>query len=139
MKAFMTRSRRGRTSGFRTDVLEALREQKVPVTLPCGNFSGYNWLDVSVRRTSARAGATWPGSPSTNQFGTDEFIEFCRAIDSEPMLASIWARARFRAQPIWSSIATLTGTYYADLRWYGHKEPYMCVTGVGNDGRPVAD
>ena len=76
--------------GLRKDVLEALRDQAYTVIrYPGGNFlSGYNWLDGvgSKKQRPRRRELAWQ-SMETNQFGTNEFITFCKAIDVEPMLA----------------------------------------------------
>lgn len=77
-------------NGFRTDVLELVRELGVTtVRYPGGNFvSGYNWRDgVGPRETRPRRlDLAWK-SIETNQFGTDEFIDWCRIAEVEPMLA----------------------------------------------------
>ncbi len=123
------KSPRADERGFRTDVLEALREQKYSVMrYPGGNFlSGYNWLDgVGPKdQRPRRRDLAW-FSIETNQFGTDEFIEFCRAIDSEPMLAVNMGTGTIQsAADLVEYCNAPTGTYYADLRAkYGHKEPY---------------
>ncbi|HEY3227832.1 MAG TPA: alpha-N-arabinofuranosidase, partial [Roseiflexaceae bacterium] len=68
--------------GFRRDVLAALRELNFRVVrYPGGNFlSGYNWLDgVGPREQRPRRRELAWQSIETNQFGTDEFMAFCRA------------------------------------------------------------
>lgn len=64
--------------GFRTDVLQALRECKTPlVRWPGGNFvSSYRWEDGVGPKASrpARLELAWLGVES-NQFGTDEVCE----------------------------------------------------------------
>ena len=64
--------------GFRRDVLEALREFRMPVLRwPGGNFvSGYHWLDGvgPVEQRPRRIELAWHGE-EPNRFGTDEFIE----------------------------------------------------------------
>ena len=76
--------------GFRTDVLELVRQLKVPlVRYPGGNFvSGYNWEDGVGPREGRprRLDLAWK-TTETNQFGTDEFVEWCRRANTEPMLA----------------------------------------------------
>jgi len=76
--------------GFRTDVLEALRDQAYTVIrYPGGNFlSGYNWLDGVGPKNQRphRRELAWQ-SIETNQFGTNEFMEFCAAINAAPMLS----------------------------------------------------
>ena len=55
---------------------------------PGGNFvSGYNWLDgvgPKDKRPTVLERA-W-NSLETNQFGTNEFIEWCRLVGTEPLL-----------------------------------------------------
>ncbi len=76
-------------NGLRTDVLAALREINYrSIRYPGGNFlSGYRWLDgVGPRdQRPRRRDLAWQ-SIETNQFGTNEFIDFCKQINTEPML-----------------------------------------------------
>ena len=69
-------------NGLRRDVLAALRELNFrSIRYPGGNFlSGYRWEDgVGPRdQRPARRDLAWQ-SIETNQFGTDEFIDYCRA------------------------------------------------------------
>ncbi|HLJ11131.1 MAG TPA: alpha-N-arabinofuranosidase [Planctomycetaceae bacterium] len=77
-------------SGFRRDVLDEIRGLEVPmVRYPGGNFvSGYNWLDgVGPRDKRPRVLERAWNSIETNAFGTNEFIAWCRKVDSEPLLA----------------------------------------------------
>ena len=75
--------------GFRTDVAREVRELGVPIVrYPGGNFvSGYNWLDgvgPKAQRPTVLDRA-W-NSLETNQFGTNEFIDWCRLVGAEPLL-----------------------------------------------------
>jgi alpha-N-arabinofuranosidase len=73
--------------GFRKDVMEALRDQAYSVIrYPGGNFlSGYNWLDgVGPKDQRPRLRELAWQSLETNQFGTNEFVEFCRSINAQP-------------------------------------------------------
>ena len=76
--------------GFRKDVLALVRELAPTIMrYPGGNFvSGYNWEDGvgPVAERPRRLDLAWM-STETNQFGTNEFIDWCRAADIEPMLA----------------------------------------------------
>ncbi|MFZ0850940.1 MAG: alpha-N-arabinofuranosidase, partial [Hyphomicrobiaceae bacterium] len=76
--------------GFRGDVLALIKELgPTIVRYPGGNFvSGYNWEDgvgPSPARPT-RLDLAW-FSTETNRFGTNEFIDWCRAAEVEPMLA----------------------------------------------------
>jgi alpha-N-arabinofuranosidase len=76
--------------GFRLDVLEALRALRMPlVRYPGGNFvSSYDWTDGIGPRDlrPVRPDFAWQ-SLETNQFGTDEFMAWCAALGTAPMLA----------------------------------------------------
>ena len=77
-------------NGFRGDVLALTRELgPTIVRYPGGNFvSGYDWEDgVGPKdQRPVRLDLAW-GSTETNQFGTNEFMDWCRAADVEPMFA----------------------------------------------------
>jgi alpha-N-arabinofuranosidase len=76
--------------GFRTDVLSEVKTLGVPIMrYPGGNFvSGYDWQDgvgPKDKRPTVLERA-W-NSLETNQFGTNEFIEWCKLVATEPLLA----------------------------------------------------
>ena len=75
--------------GFRADVLEAVKSLRPPIIRwPGGNFaSGYHWMDgvgPSWERP-VRLDLAWRAVES-NQFGTDEFVRFCRLVGAEPYI-----------------------------------------------------
>src|SRR5689334_18835262 len=76
--------------GFSQDVMALVRERGPTIMrYPGGNFvSGYNWEDgvgpVAGRPT--RLDYAW-FSKEPNEFGTNEFIDWCRMAGIEPMLA----------------------------------------------------
>ena len=69
------------SQGFRHDVLALVRELAPTIMrYPGGNFvSGYNWEDGVGPSSSRprRLDLAWM-STETNQFGTNEFIDWCR-------------------------------------------------------------
>jgi alpha-N-arabinofuranosidase len=122
--------------GFRTDVIDALREQQYTIIrYPGGNFlSGYNWLDgVGPKDQRPRRRELAWQSIETNQFGTNEFIEYCRTLDVLPMLGvNMGAGSIQEAANLVEYCNAPAGTYYADLRKaHGYPEPhhvkYWCV------------
>jgi alpha-N-arabinofuranosidase len=122
--------------GLRKDVLAALREQQyTTVRYPGGNFlSGYNWLDgVGPKEQRPRRRELAWQSIETNQFGTNEFIDFCRAINTEPMLGVNMGTGTIEsAGNLVEYCNAPLGTYYADLRAsHGYRDPhnvqYWCV------------
>lgn len=77
-------------NGFRRDVLALVKELGVSIVrYPGGNFvSNYRWEDgVGPRELRPRRRESAWLAIETNQFGTDEFIDWCRTAEVEPMLA----------------------------------------------------
>ena len=76
--------------GFRKDVMELVKELGVTIVrYPGGNFlSGYDWKDGIGPKEDrpTRLDLAWHGL-ETNQFGLDEFMEWSKAADIEPMMA----------------------------------------------------
>jgi alpha-N-arabinofuranosidase len=77
--------------GLRRDTLALLRRLNGTIyRWPGGNFvSGYDWRDgIGDRdRRPPRKNPAWTGVEH-NDFGTDEFIDFCRELGTEPMIAA---------------------------------------------------
>ena len=77
-------------NGFRKDVMDAVKGLKVSlIRYPGGNFvSNYHWLDGVGPKNErvSRLELAW-ARLETNEFGTNEFIKYCRAIGSEPYLS----------------------------------------------------
>lgn len=115
--------------GFRKDVLAALKELNFrSMRYPGGNFlSGYRWLDgVGPRdQRPRRRDLAWQ-SIETNQFGTNEFMEFCKEINTEPMLGVNMGTGTIQdAANLVEYCNAPVGTQYADLRAsHGFPEPY---------------
>jgi alpha-L-arabinofuranosidase len=78
------------TNGFRKDVMDQVRELGVPIIrYPGGNFvSGYNWLDgIGPKKDRPRVLDKAWNSLNTNQFGTDEFMLWCKLVGTQPLMA----------------------------------------------------
>ena len=76
-------------TGFRRDVLEALRELRIPIVRwPGGCFvSAYHWINgVGAERQPYFDKAWRVEDPNT--FGTAEFVEWCRLIGAEPFICT---------------------------------------------------
>ena len=73
--------------GFRTDVIEAAKELKVPlVRWPGGCFaSTYHWYKGVGPERKPVFDKTW-GVEEPNTFGTDEFVKWCRKVGCEPYI-----------------------------------------------------
>ncbi len=115
--------------GFRKDTLELLKQLNAPVyRWPGGNFvSGYDWRDGLGDRDKrpTRTNPAWTGI-ETNDMGMDEFIRFCRLIDTEPMIAVNTGfgdaySAAAEVEYANGSTKTLMGKWRAE---HGHPKPY---------------
>lgn len=76
-------------NGFRKDVLEEIRKLGVPIIrYPGGNFvSGYNWLDgVGPKDKRPRVLDKAWDTIESNQFGTNEFLAWCKIVGTEPLM-----------------------------------------------------
>jgi len=125
--------------GFRKDVLEATRAIRPPIIRwPGGNFaSGYHWEDgVGPRdRRPVRFDLAWKGL-EPNQFGTDEFIEFCRRTGAEPYICVNMGSGTAEEAARWVEYCNLTTqTHHAQRRAsLGHPQPHgVKYWGLGNE------
>ncbi|MDK3157225.1 hypothetical protein QPK87_11630 [Kamptonema cortianum] len=122
--------------GFRNDVLDLVRELRIPVVrYPGGNYvSGYRWEDgVGPRdKRPTRLDMAWM-STDTNHIGTNEFIDWCRLAGTEPMLAmNLGTRGIQEAMDLIEYCNHPGGTALSDLRKsHGYADPhriqYWCL------------
>ncbi len=116
-------------NGFRKDVLGLIKDLNVPlVRYPGGNFvSGYNWEDGigPVADRPKRLELAW-GTLETNEFGTDEFMKWCKKADTAPMMAvNLGTKGPDEARQLVEYCNHPGGTYLSDLRKkYGSADPY---------------
>ena len=123
-------------NGFRKDVIEALRELKMPVVRwPGGCFaSAYHWVDgVGPKRTPAFDKAWRVEDPNT--FGTDEFVSWCRAVGTEPYICVNAGTGTLEEMSDWVEYCNQTlGKWAALRRANGHPEPYgVTYWSIGNE------
>ncbi|MBQ8344079.1 MAG: alpha-N-arabinofuranosidase [Clostridia bacterium] len=115
--------------GFRKDVLELVKELKVPVVrYPGGNFvSGYNWEDGigDKSKRPRKLDLAWL-TLETNQVGIDEFQEWAKRADTDVMMAvNLGTRGPDEARNLIEYCNSETDTYYANLRRQnGFEKPF---------------
>ncbi|MGD0113495.1 MAG: hypothetical protein ABSD48_16685 [Armatimonadota bacterium] len=126
-------------TGVRLDVLEAARGLHVPILRwPGGNFvSGYHWLDGvgPKEQRPTRVEPAWQTS-ETNQFGTDEFLAYCRRLEVEPYICVNLGSGGIEEAAAWVEYCNRpAGTRYADLRVRNGSPDPSRVTywGLGNE------
>jgi alpha-N-arabinofuranosidase len=129
-------------SGYRKDVVDALKEIKPPnIRWPGGNFvSAYHWEDGIGDRDKRppRFDRAWAAHNlwQTNDVGTDEFIELCRILDTKPYMAVNAGDGT--AEEAANLVEYCNGgpqTKYGRQRAEnGHPEPYnIKLWGIGNE------
>ncbi|QDU59155.1 alpha-N-arabinofuranosidase [Aeoliella mucimassa] len=126
-------------TGLRKDVVDALKEVRVPVLrYPGGNFvSNYHWEDGigSQNGRKRRFDYAWE-TVEDNQFGTNEFMQLCRATGAEPYLCCNMGTGTIRDAMNWVEYCNSNrDTYYASLRREnGFEEPFgVKYWGLGNE------
>jgi alpha-N-arabinofuranosidase len=113
--------------GFRKDVLEAVKGLNVSLgRYPGGNFvSNYHWLDGVGPNRIPRMELAW-ARLETNQFGTDEFMKFCKKTGIEPYFSVNMGTGTIEEAREWVEYCNVKeGPFYAEMRKKnGYPEPY---------------
>jgi alpha-N-arabinofuranosidase len=117
------------TNGFRKDVIGEIRQMGVPIVrYPGGNFvSGYNWLDgVGPKESRPRVLDKAWNTINSNQFGTNEFMAWCKAAGTEPLMGlNLGTGTPEDAAALVEYCNLDQGTKWSDLRRkHGFAEPY---------------
>ncbi|MEO8077431.1 MAG: alpha-L-arabinofuranosidase C-terminal domain-containing protein [Acidobacteriota bacterium] len=122
-------SRGADARGFRSDVAGEVKELGVPIVrYPGGNFvSGYDWLNgvgPKAQRPTVLDRA-W-NSSETNQFGTNEFIEWCGMVGAEPLLGMNFGTGSVEMAVAYVEYCNLDrGTRWSQLRRaHGYDRPH---------------
>jgi alpha-N-arabinofuranosidase len=116
-------------NGFRNDVKDEIRQMQVPlIRYPGGNFvSSYNWLDgVGPKQDRPRVLDKAWNATNTNQIGTNEFMIWCKAVGTEPLMGLNFGTGSAEdAANLVEYCNIEKGTKWSDLRRkHGVAEPY---------------
>ncbi|MGA3031953.1 MAG: alpha-N-arabinofuranosidase [Terracidiphilus sp.] len=123
-------------NGFRTDVMDEVKHLGVPIIrYPGGNFvSGYHWLDgVGPRQNRPTVLDRAWNTMETNQFGSNEFVTWARAVGAEPLFGLNFGTASSEdAAALVEYCNVEKGTKWSELRRsHGYEQPhsvkYWCV------------
>ena len=126
------------TRGIRNDVVAALKAIKVPdVRWPGGCYAdNYHWRDGVGPKRQTRVNTSWGGVIDSNDFGTDEYMDFIGQIGADAYVslnigsgtageAADWMEYMTAAQP-----TSLQQARAAN----GHPAPYkVAFMGIGNE------
>jgi alpha-L-arabinofuranosidase len=117
------------SNGFRKDVIDEIRALGVPIIrYPGGNFvSGYDWLDgVGPKQDRPRVLDKAWNSLNTNQFGTNEFMAWCKIVGTQPLMGlNLGTGTPEQAAALVEYCNVEKGTRWSELRRkHGIAEPY---------------
>jgi len=123
-------------NGIRLDVLEKVQKLAPPVIrFPGGTVMHiYHWEDAigPMEQRKKKKNIIW-GGVLRPEFGTAEFVSYCRRVGAEPMICVNMASGTPEEAGNWVEYCNGTGnTYYASLRRsHGYPEPfgvkYWCI------------
>ena len=116
-------------NGLRKDVMDEVRNLGVPIIrYPGGNFvSVYNWLDgVGPKKDRPRVLDKAWNTVDTNQFGTNEFMQWCKAVGSQPLMGlNFGTGTAASAAALLEYCNVEKGTKWSDLRRsHGIEQPH---------------
>lgn len=128
------------TGGIRNDVVDALRPLGVPVLRwPGGCFADtYHWKDGigPAAERPMRINSHWGMDAESNQFGTHEFMAFCRALGAEPYFAANLGSAAPQETRDWVEYCNFKGrsALSDQRRANGQDDPFnIKYWGIGNE------
>jgi len=128
------------TNGMRNDVVEALKEMRIPVLRwPGGCFADeYHWMDgIGPKETRKKMINThWGGVVEDNSFGTHEYMELCRQLGCKTYVNGNVGSGTVQEMSEWVEYMTFEGVSpMADLRAQnGHPGSWKVdYFGVGNE------
>ena len=127
-------------NGMRTDVVEALKEMKIPVLRwPGGCFADeYHWKDGIGPKESRKkmVNTNWGGVVEDNSFGTHEYFELCEQLGCKTYINGNVGSGTVQEMSEWIEYMTFDGVSpLADQRKKnGHEKPWKVdYFGVGNE------
>ncbi len=126
-------------NGFRKETVTALKALDLPaLRWPGGCFAdNYHWTDgIGPRDQRPVRPNQWWKSIEPNTFGTDEFLQFCEAIGTEPYICANVGSGTVEEARSWVEYcnSSLDTTWVRRRRENGHPDPYgVKFWGVGNE------
>jgi alpha-N-arabinofuranosidase len=128
------------TNGYRNDVLQALKDLKVPVLRwPGGCFADeYHWMDGigPAEKRPKMQNNNWGGTIENNSFGTHEFLNLCEMLGCEPYISGNVGSGSVEELAKWIEYMTSDGdTPMAKLRRQNGRDKAWKVKfiGIGNE------
>ena len=127
-------------NGMRKDVIDALKNIKVPVVRwPGGCFGDtYHWMDGIGPKENRKkiVNTNWGGVTEDNSFGTHEFLEFCKQVGCEPYFSGNVGTGTVQEFSDWIEYCNMGGVSpMSELRRSnGQDDPWnVKFWGIGNE------
>ena len=128
------------THGVRNDVIQALKELKIPnLRWPGGCFADtYHWKDgIGPKdKRPSMINRWWGGVTEDNSFGTHDFLNMCELLGAEPYLSANVGSGTVQELIDWEQYVNVEkGSPMSELRIEnGREEPWhVKFWGVGNE------
>jgi len=128
------------TQGYRTDVLNALKQLQIPnLRWPGGCFADeYHWMDgIGPKANRPKmVNTNWGGTIEDNSFGTHEFLNLCELLGCEPYVSANVGSGSVEEMAKWVEYITSEGdSPMARLRRQNGRDKAWKVKfwGVGNE------
>ena len=125
-------------NGVRKDVIDALKEMKIPLLRwPGGCFADeYHWEDGIGKNRKKMINTNWGGIVEDNSFGTHEFLNLCEELECEPYIAGNVGSGTVKELSNWVEYMNFDGVSpMSELRKEnGRQKPWhIKYLGVGNE------
>lgn len=127
-------------NGMRKDVVDALKEMKVPVLRwPGGCFADeYHWRDgIGPKETRKKMiNTNWGGTVEDNSFGTHEFFELCEQLGCKTYVNANLGSGTVQEMSEWVEYMTSNAQspVVEERRKNGRQEPWKVdYLGIGNE------
>jgi alpha-L-arabinofuranosidase len=133
----LTVAKQGR---IRLDIVQALKKINIPnLRWPGGCFADeYHWRDgigPSLQRPRM-VNTNWGGVVEDNSFGTNEFLELCKLLNTEPYITANVGSGTVDEMSKWVEYLNFDGVSPSSAlrKKYGHPKPFnVSFWGVGNE------
>ena len=128
------------TNGVRNDIVDALKKLKIPnLRWPGGCFADtYHWKDGIGPKNDRPSivNTNWGGVTEDNSFGTHEFLEMCKLLNTEPYISGNVGSGTVQELADWVQYANFDAkSPMSDLRRKnGQDKPWnVRLWGIGNE------
>jgi len=126
------------SDGYRSDVLQALKDLQIPVLRwPGGCFADeYHWIDGIGNNRPKIVNNNWGAVVEDNSFGTHEFLNLCEILGCEPYVSGNVGSGTVSELAKWVEYMTSDGdSPMANLRRQNGREKSWKVKylGIGNE------